>query len=172
MRGANYVVILAIAVSSACSSNDVQVVHVRSVAFELPAGWSRTEVVEPGATSIVWTPVENDRKESIAIIYSDENAAVAMSGTATLQRLMAIAQTGLPNVRASNPAPLTTMHGLSGVSQQLEFVPLESTAKYYRSHAVFSDGKAMVHVLYTARSPDASRETFNAVLRTIHHEEG
>ncbi len=165
-------VLLAIALSSACSSNDVQIVHVRSVAFELPAGWTRTETVEPGSTTVVWTPAENERKESIAVIYSDENAAVAMSGASTFQRLLAIAQTGLPSVRASNPALITTEHGLSGVMQQLQFVPPGSSATYYRTHAVVSDGKAMVHVLYTARTPDASREAFNAVLKTIRHEEG
>lgn len=163
---------LAIALFSACSSSsEVQAVHVRAVAFELPSGWERTETTESGATSVVWTPPDNARKESIAIIYSDENPAVAMSGASTIQRLLALAQTGLPNVRASTPAPITTSHGLSGVSQQLEFVPTGSSAKYYRMHAVLSDGKAMVHVLYTAQTPDASRETFNAVLKSIHHEE-
>ncbi len=165
--------ILAIIGSSpACSSsNEAQVVHVRRVAFELPVGWIRTETVIPGSTTVVWSPAENGRKESIAIIYSDENAAVAMSDTPTLQRLMATAQTGLPNLRASNPTPITTQHGLLGVTQRLEFVPPGSTAKYYRTHAVLSDGKAIVHVLYTARTPDPSSATFNGVLKTIHHEE-
>lgn len=161
---------LVASVASACSSSeDAQRVHVRSVAFEVPAGWERTETIEPSSTTIVWAPADNPRKESIAIIYSNANAAVAQSGSLTLQRLVAAAQSGLPQVRASSTTSFTTVRGLSGVSVQLEFMPLGTNTTYHRRHAVLTDGGALVHVLYTAKAPDASR--FNAVLHTIHHEE-
>lgn len=159
-------------VTSACSSTeDVQEVRIRSVAFEMPAGWERTETTEPGATTIVWTPRDNPRKESIAVIYSDATPAVAKSNASTLQRLISAAQSNLPQVRASTATSFTTARGLSGVSIELKFVPVGSTAVYHRTHAVVSDGGAIVHVLYTARTPHASREAFNGVLKTIRHEE-
>jgi hypothetical protein len=41
---------------------------------------------------------------------------------------------------------------------------------YHRVHAVFVVGESLLHVFYTARSPDPNLETFNNVLNTIHEE--
>lgn len=93
---------------------------------------------------------------------------MATAGPAAIEGLLASAQ--VPGAKISATGPVKTEHGLSGVRIELDYVPPGMKHSYHRVHAVLVDGSTLVHVLYTARTPDPTLETFNQVLATIHEE--
>jgi hypothetical protein len=144
-----------------------------SLRFDVPAEWTRTDLHQRGLATSQWVPQDNERKESIAIIRSERSPAVAMSGAATLEQLLAASQRSLRDVRASKATPLKTVHGFAGARIDVDFVPGGLTERYHRVHVVLADADgALVHVLYTAKTPDGDLKALSIVLDSIRHEEG
>lgn len=155
----------------ACSSDSIetQSVEVASVAFDVPATWQRHDANRRGVAIAEWIPDENGRKESVTVIRTETSPAVAKAGTASVEPLLIAAQKSLANVRASRVKRVTTARGMSGARVDIEFVPSGLEDRYHRTHVVLVDGSALVHVLYTARAPNAA--VLELVLASIHHEE-
>jgi len=163
---------LALLAASACSDDSIatQNVQIASLSFDVPAEWERHDANRREVEISEWTPDENPRRESITIIRSRTSPAVANAGVPALTPLLAESQKSLANVRASRVTSVTTARGLSGARIDLDFVPSGAKSSYHRIHAVFVDRTgALVHVLYTARQPNA--KAFDLVLDSLRSEE-
>jgi len=69
--------------------------------------------------------------------------------------------------------PIKTARGLVGARIDLDFVPWSRNEHYHRVHVVLAgDHDTLVHVMYTAREPDAHLTALSVVLDTISSEEG
>jgi hypothetical protein len=150
------------------SSTPAQHVQIAHLGFDVPGDWRNADTTRNGLVSSEWTPPSNDRKESITVIRTERSAAVASEGMATIQRLLVAAQA--PGARVSPIKLVTTEQGLLGARVDVDFVPPGLSASYHRSHVVLVDGTSLVHVIYTARTPDADLQTFNLVLGSLHEE--
>jgi hypothetical protein len=65
-----------------------------------------------------------------------------------------------------------TQQNLRVVEVAADFVPSGMKASYHRVHAMIVDGEVVVHVLYTARTPDPDLKMFRQVVDTIRRAEG
>jgi hypothetical protein len=166
-------VLMLVAVAAGCSSSDsiaIQSVEVASLAFDIPADWQRHDANRRGVAISEWVPEDNERKESVTVIRTETSPAVAKADVSALTPLLAAAQKSLPQVRASRVTPVTTARGLSGARIEVDFIPPGMKQSYHRIHVVLVDGSgALVHVLYTARSPN--RKALDLVLDSIRREE-
>jgi hypothetical protein len=156
---------------AACSGSSGQKVSFAHLVFEVPTGWDHKDTSRRDVATTVWTPDDNDRKESITVIRTDEVPVVANAGEATLRQYLANAQAGLPGARVTPVKAVHTKLGLSGVSTTVDYVPPGMRDHYHRVHVVLVDGTSLVHVIYTARTADPSHEALNGVLSTIHEGE-
>lgn len=146
-------------------------VQLGQVAFEVPAGWHRTDAHHPGALISVWVPdVEhNERKESITVIQSDP--VDPKLDERRLEKLVSGAQLALSGARTSKVTAVTTDAGLTGYKVDVEFAPQSVKERYRRTHVVLRDHGRLIHVMYTARTTDSDRESLETVLSTLRHEE-
>jgi hypothetical protein len=143
-----------------------------SLRFDVPSEWTRSDWHHRGIATSQWVPQDNDRKESIAIIRSERSPATANAAANTLEQLLAASQRSLRNVRASKAIPIKTAHGLVGARIDVDFVPNGLSERYHRVHVVLSDANGtLVHVLYTAKTPDGDVKALSIVLDSIRHEE-
>jgi len=159
-----------VATTLSCGNGSVPSQHVQiaHLGFDVPDDWRNADTERNGLVTSVWTPANNDHKESITVIRSERSPAVASARISTIESLLASAQS--PGARVSPAQLVTTAQGLSGVRIEVDYVPPGLTASYHRVHVVLVDGTSLIHVLYTARSPDASLQTFNLVLGSLHEE--
>jgi hypothetical protein len=149
------------------SADATQSVQLASLTFDVPAGWERHEANRRDVEISEWAPDQNPRKESITVIRTQTAPAVAKAGLSALPPLLAASQKGLANARASRVTSVTTERGLAGARVDVDFVPPGLKTTYHRIHVILLDGSgALVHVLYTAREPNAT--ALNAVLSSIH----
>lgn len=146
-------------------------VRLGQMAFEVPAGWHRTDTHQPGARISVWVPdVEtNARKESITVIEGD--LAGPPLDERRLEKLVSGAQIALRDAKTSKVTAVTTDAGLTGYQVEVEFTPQSTKERYRRTHVVLRDHGRLVHVMYTARTPDPERDGLETVLATLRHEE-
>jgi hypothetical protein len=138
--------------------------------YEAPASWQHQDSTEGGTTTTQWVPADNDRKESISVIRTPFDPALAKAGVDTIEQLLVSAQPTDPQVSAL-PVRVATKRALAGVRVEVDYVPPGQHDSYHRVHAVLLDGNALVHVLYTARNPDPQRSALQLVIDTLHHEE-
>jgi hypothetical protein len=141
--------------------------------FDVPSDWTSHDSIRRGTSTEMWTPNENDRKESITLIRSELAAAVAQAGSPTLDTLVAEATRGLPGARAGTVVPLVTKSGLQGVSVDVSFIPPRAGGeRYHRVHIVLIDHarSSLVNIMYTAKNPDESHHALDLVLSTIREE--
>jgi hypothetical protein len=167
------ITLLAIACAAGCSrSAELQHIELGALRFDVPGDWQRTDTTARDGVTVVWTPRDNERKQSVAVIYSVQNPAMPGADAATLEHLLAGAQAALPHARTSQITAIPSRRGLHGARVDLDFIPAGSSARYRRVHAVLVDpaDHAVVHVLYTAKTPDL--DALNLVLGSIRHEEG
>jgi hypothetical protein len=142
--------------------------------FEMPHDWERRESARRGIYAAIWTPEDNDRKESVTIIRTELAKATASAGSPTVDNVLATAVNGLPSAKTSIVVPILTRSGLHGVRVDVDYIPPGARELYHRVHAVLidHDSGSLIHLLYTAKSPDERLDTFNLVLNTIHEGEG
>lgn len=156
---------------AACGSSANQRVSFAHLSFEVPSGWEHHDTSRRGVATTVWTPDDNDRKESITIIRTDEVPVVAQAGEAILGQYLENAQAGFQDARVSEVRTVHTKLGLSGVTTNVDYIPPGLRDRYHRVHIVLVDGASLVHVIYTARSADPGLESLNGVLATIREGE-
>jgi hypothetical protein len=155
-------------ISCGTTSSSKQHVQLAHLGFDVPSDWKNADTKQRGLVTSVWTPEDNDQKESIVVIRSDRNPEVARADSQTLARLLSSAQAAGAKVSAT--APITTQQGLSGVRIEVDYVPPGLSKTYHRVHVVLVNGDSLVHVFYTARSPDSGLAAFTMVLSSIHEE--
>jgi hypothetical protein len=140
--------------------------------FEVPSGWTHHEMKLRGMQTEVWTPADNARKESITILRTERAPIAAHADPSALSQLVESAQAGFTQAHVSPPISVKTAHGLSGVRVEVSYLPPGQTQRYHRVHVVLVDGTSLVHVLYTAKTPDVKLTGLHAVLDTIREGEG
>lgn len=162
-------VIAALACFAGCQGDAPERQHATlgSVGYDIPVDWSRAD---RGPRMSIWTPGENSRKESVTVIRADLDPALAKAGPSAIEPLLIKAQGTLPRAHVSTPEPITTAHGLQGFRVAVEFTPFAGKPPYTRIHTIVIDGATLVHVLYTAASPDPESQAMKMVLETAHKE--
>jgi hypothetical protein len=148
-----------------------QPARLATLAFDAPAGWHGVQSDRPGLATVVWTPDDNTRKESVTVIRTEQSPVVAAAGTPVLEDALTRAQGSLFAAKVGEAQHVTTGRGLAGVRIELDYVPPGQTAHYHRAHAVVAIGTTLVHVLYTAAEPDQDLAAFSMVLNTLRAEE-
>ena len=146
---------------------DTEEATLGALTFDVPAGWRRTDAIGPGTATAVWTPEANARKESVTVIRSERELRDVRTHGTTIEQLLVSAQRGLRDARPSRVTGVTTAHGLAGARIEVSFTPGELNRTYRRVHVVLVDGPALIHVLYTAASPDESAEALQVVLDSL-----
>lgn len=146
-------------------------VRLGTVGFDVPHGWQRSDVRQPGSLISVWTPEAgaNKRKESITVIQGTPRGE--RLDDQGLQKLLAGAQAAHPGSKISRVNPITTELGLTGFSIDVELTPRHTKERYRRAHVVLREQGQLVHVIYTAKDPDPERAALETVLATLHRAE-
>ena len=165
MRRPLMFLVLAVGCSTRAPAGDRMTLD--GVGFEVPSSWRRADTHMRGVTTSVFTPEENPAHESLTIIRTQRGVPVAHGSEADVLRLLATAES-LPGAQTRPATPITTNHGMRGARVDLDYVPPGQSQSYHRVHVVVLDGDALVHVLYTAQTPDA--DAIALVLSTLHHE--
>jgi len=138
---------------------DREPTHLASLAFDVPAGWQRTDTSRRGVATAEWEPEDNDRNESLVVIRTELSPAVAKAGAPQLEQLLGAAQRSLARPHTTNLSPLITARGLQGARIDVAFDRPISELRMQRTHVVLAEpsGASLVHVLYTAQHPDEAR---------------
>jgi hypothetical protein len=174
MRRASYLIVFALAgCESESSVLDREAAHLATLAFDVPAGWLRTDTTRRGVASAEWKPEDNERGESLVIVRTELAPAVAKAGIDQLERLLDSAQRSLAKRRTRNLSPIVTPRGLPGARVDVAFDRPGSADRLHRTHVVLAeaDGASLIHVLYTAKQPDEARVALNMVLDSLRAEE-
>lgn len=162
--------ILVAALASACGESvpDVSWQSVEGLQYAVPLGWNVRDQSEQTRKILVWTPDDNEHKESVAIITTPPLVGLTKVGLPRVQGLLSAAARGLPGSSFTQPTRVVTSRGLVGLRVDGQFVPTGQDAPYRRIHVVMLDGTSLVHVLYTAKDPSSESEALRIVLETLH----
>jgi hypothetical protein len=155
---------------AACSGSEPVHQHATlgPIAYDIPEGWHRTD---QGSHASMWTPPDNDRKESVVVMRGDLDREIERRGPAAYADLLVTAQRSLPHAHVGTPQPVTTKAGLHGFRVAVEFSPFGADKpRYARVHTILLDGATVVHVIYTALTPDPDPQALQMVLDTTHEE--
>ena len=164
--------VLFIACNEDTASRESQVLKLGQLDFELPIDWRTFEQPPAGQLSGAWTPLKNERKESIVIARSEvDHRLVTEPSTERLERMLRQAEASLPKARPAPATPLKTQQRLEGLRVSVDFVPPGSKDVYHRIHVVLRDKDSLIHVIYTALDPDPDQQALQMVLSTLRHEE-
>lgn len=161
--------LLLLLAASACGGGSDRA-ELASLSFEPPPTWQRTDSHARGSAIAVYVPTANPRRESVTIIRTEVGAIATRYSSATLAQLLAGAQSALRDARTSAISPITTDSGLAGLQIVVDYLPPGATQPYHRVHAVLADGTALVHLVYTAATPDPDLAAFRQVLATLREE--
>lgn len=169
MKRAALVLVALVACGRSSSRQRVDFAH---LTFELPGDWGHHDASRRGVVTGVWTPKDNERKESVTVIRSELAPVTAHGDPAALSQLIEGAQAALVDAQVSKPIAVKTQSGLSGVRIDVSYLPPGARERYHRVHVVLVDGSSLIHVLYTAKSPDPQLTALDSVLGTIRDGEG
>lgn len=156
-------VVLTIAlIASGCRLDEVSSERVRVGDLELdaPAGW---QMQAPADACRIWMPAENGRRESVAVVVGPAYDETLDEAVATTR----LALGELASLHIRNETRVLSDGGLSGLRFDLDFRPDVSPATYYRSHVVLIASGHVVHVFYTARTPDPGLAMLARVVNSI-----
>jgi hypothetical protein len=156
---------------AACAETpaELQAATIADLEYSVPVGWeSRDVAIEPGARRVEWRPSENPRDESIAIVVTPRLPFLAGHGIDAATSLVGPMLQTLPAARFSEPTQFTSRAGMRALAVRGTFAHPGSPERRTRSHAIVEHGDGLVHIIYTARSEDPSREAFQAVLDSLH----
>jgi hypothetical protein len=137
-----------------------------------PSGWSHHDSKEISRVVSRWVPEENPNKESISIIRTTLRPALKGAAPAQFEEVLTQAQGSLPSPAVQAPTMTKTKQNLQEVEIVADFIPSGLKQSYHRVHALVVDGDVLVHVLYTARTPDPDLKMFRLVVDSIHRGEG
>lgn len=153
----------------ACSDRgpDVSWQRVEGLEYAVPVGWTVRDQSEQMRKILVWTPDENESKETVTVIRT-QPLALTQVGLPRMRGLLAAASNGLPSGSFSAPSDVQTSRGLVGMRVDGQFVPPGTSSPYRRIHVVVLDGTSLVHVLYTSKDLAADPEALHVVLDSLH----
>lgn len=165
-------ILLVMSLLAACSSDGTEVERAKlgTISFNVPAGWHRVDGDRPGVVSAEWRPVDNTRKESILVIRSKAFAVAATSTREDLEQLLVKSHATARNV--TSPTHLSTPLGKDVVRVEFDFQPPNTSQSYHRVHVLMRDDDSIVHVLYTARTPDEDLAELRFLLDSVRREQG
>ncbi len=177
MRAALTLFLVTAAACDGASVSEVEskVATIEHWRFEIPLEWKRTDAKRDDVLQSVWSPLANERKESIAVVRSKRSDGGNFPGEPALGDLLRTAQNGLRQRRVSSLTPVSTAHGLVGARLDATFVPEGLSRSYRRTHVVLMDRShpdELIHVLYTAADPDPASTALDLVLSTLTAKEG
>ena len=155
-----------------CGSSAEPPASLGDLRYAAPPSWQQHDINDRERLIARWVPDDNVNKESISVIRTQLRPTLKSAQAPAFESLLAEAQKTLPNGHVSAPTMLRTSKGLSAIRIDADFVPAGLRASYHRVHAIVVDGSALVHVMYTAKTPDPDLKIFHLVLDTIHREEG
>jgi hypothetical protein len=159
-----------LAFAASCQSNEPARQHAKlgPVGYDMPADWVKTD---RGTRTTVWTPPDNEQKESVTVTRADLDPALAKAGPAALAPLLVKAQGTLAAAQVSTPEPVTTALGLHGYRVTVQFTPRGTGSRTYtRVHELFVDGTTLVHVMYTAANADLDSAALKMAVDSAHKE--
>jgi hypothetical protein len=163
--------LLAVVACSTPKATEPDHVHVVGVGFQATlGGWGHKDATEIGRVVSRWTPDANSNKESISIIRTALPPRLHGATVDQLTELLQSAQGVLSEPSMHAPTAVHTKMNLQEVEIISDFVPAGLKSSYHRVHAVLIDGDALIHVLYTARSPDPNLTVFHQIVDSIHQE--
>jgi hypothetical protein len=87
-----------------------------------------------------------------------------------VEKLLLEAQRALPKAHVGPVTEFKTASGLAALRVEADFVPTGQSKLYHRVHSIVIDGTTLIHVLYTAATPDPGAAAVNMVVDTIHEE--
>lgn len=161
MRGAVVCLVLGVIGCAADLDRPDDAVIIGPLTLAPPAGWVMRE---PSNEVREWSPVQNDRGETITVIVGRP----ILGGADRAFRETRVALRLLPEGRIESEHELVTNGGIAGARFEVRFRPdAGGGAIYRRSHVVLFAGDQTFHVLYTAREADAGRAALDRVLDTI-----
>lgn len=163
-------VLCALLAAGCRDSPNVEHATLDGLEYAVPAGWQMKDVSERYSKIVVWSPRDNDGKQSVTLVRTEALPAVTEAGVTHLERVLDEAQRGLPRGRFGRPIQFRTDQGFAGVRIDGEFVPTGTSLAYRRVHAVVIDGTSLVHVIYTASR--ANRASFDLVLASLSRKDG
>ena len=157
--------IAALLLVAACSggeaADDVPTVTVADVAFAPPPAWQAHDL---GENARVWSPANNERKETITVIVGRPVLGGASRILAATRQAIDL----LHHAQVAGEAVVSVPHGLSGKRFDLTFRPDRALDQVYtRDHVVLVVDDHPVHVFYTAREPDPDRSALSQVIASI-----
>jgi hypothetical protein len=154
---------LVLLVACADKPRELTSANLGNIDYAVPEGWAMRDVSQNGQTILVWTPTDNDRKQSVTVIRTQPMPHLAKASKEYLA-------SKLGQTLKQPGRSLVTKRGLDAVRADGRFTPRGMASSYMRSHAVFFDGDALVHIIYTAKEPD--REVFELVLDHVARKAG
>lgn len=162
MRSVLFVVALLI---GACADKprEMTSANLGNIEYAVPEGWAMRDASQNGQTILIWTPSDNDRKQSITVIRTQPMPHLVNASKEYLA-------SKLGQTLKQPGRSLVTKRGLDAARADGRFTPRGMAATYMRSHAVVFDGDALVHLIYTAKDPD--REVFDLVLDHVARKAG
>ena len=92
--------IVIVSALAACGGQGHQHVAFAKLLFEMPSDWSSQDSSRRGVATAVWTPDENEAKESITVVRTEMAQAVAHAGSPSLDAAVASAVGSLPSAHA------------------------------------------------------------------------
>lgn len=169
MRPHKLVLLALLVLLAACNSGalPVEAQEIGALEYEMPNNWKVHVRQESGRQVAEWVPDENDRKESITIVYSEPLPALAKAGRGHVARHLVDLQRTLHGTFDS-PVQVKSRHGFAGVSVDGSFTPSDAAHPYHRTHAALIADDRIVHVLYTAPQGVSNRELVSAVINSFH----
>jgi hypothetical protein len=144
-------------------SAEMVVAQVGRIEYVVPEGWVMRDVSQSGQTILVWTPSDNSRKESITLIRTPPMPHLVRGGQGYLA-----AKLGATLQQPGHT--VMTKHGLEAARVDGSLQPRGLAGRYARSHAVVVDDDALVHIIYTAKTPDPA--LFDRVLDGVERKAG
>ena len=160
MRPAILLLAVALVACNAGIDDGGEPVQLGTVELVPPTGWDAKDL---GATTRIWTPPSNKRRESITVIVAPKPL-----GTPTHAfDLARTAQATLRDARITATTSISTNAGRSGQRLEVSFRPDGARRLYHRSHVTLVEGDQLIHVLYTAADPDPGRTALQAVVASI-----
>ncbi len=161
--------VLALVGCSTPSPPGQNVIHLAGLDFQASLeGWTHKDAKEIGRVASRWTPDANPNKESISIIRAPSPPRLHEATIETLTELLESAQGVMPEGSVHAPVSGQTKQQLPEVEIAADFVPAGLRASYHRVHAMILDGNTLIHVLYTARTPDPNLTVFRQIVDSIH----
>lgn len=106
----------------------------------------------------------------ISIIRTPLDARLQSASTEQIEALLASAQGMLPSPALHAPTSRRTTKGLQEVEIIADFVPVGLTRSYHRVHAVLVTRSSLIHVLYTAQTPDPDTAIFKQIVNSLQIE--